>query len=60
MFSVMIVERNKYNLKGVATPQCVESFEDLMTASSAMYKLMNLVGKHYHVYIVNTHKCEEA
>lgn len=56
----MIVEKNKYNLKGIAEPRCVESFEDMMTASGAMFRLINLVGKHYHVYIINTHKCEEA
>lgn len=57
MYTVMVVERrNKYSPKTIVEPMKWESFEDLGVASSCLFRLRNLIGKHYDLYIINSDK----
>lgn len=57
MYTVMVIERrNKYSPKTIMEPMKWESFEDLTSASSCMFRLKNLIMKHYDVYIINSDK----
>lgn len=52
MFNVMIIEREtKYRPKNIYEPRLVDSFDDLGSASACMFRLKDLFGKHYDVYI---------